>query len=341
MIYLQSGKVNIIIDGQFGSTGKGVLSSYIGATNHIDLSITNSSPNAGHTFYFNAKKYIFKHLPSTAITNKRSTIYLCAGSIINPEILLHEIDKYKIDTNRICIHPRAAIITQDDIKNEYIGACVKLSSTQNGVGRALARKINRSAELAKDNLLLKKFVNRLDITYLLNIGCTALMEVPQGMDLSLNSGFEYPYCTSREISISQALSDLTIHPKWLGNVIVSLRTMPIRVGNLTDHMGKEIGYSGNFYPDSKEDSWEKLNIKPELTTNTKRVRRIASFSYKQYVKMLDLFDPDYIFLNFANYLTDEQLSKMLINLKKVTHLGFGKTLDDIITVNTYLEEYNG
>ena len=91
MIKLQSGKLNIIIDGQFGSTGKGVLSSYVAANNHIDLAITNGSPNAGHTFYYNNKKYIVKHLPVSAVINKRSTIYLCAGSIINPDILLKEI----------------------------------------------------------------------------------------------------------------------------------------------------------------------------------------------------------------------------------------------------------
>ena len=212
MIKLSPCKVNILLDGQFGSTGKGVISSYINSTNHIDIAITNSSPNAGHTIYYNNKKYILKHLPTSAIVNKKSLIYLCAGSIINPDIFLNEIEKYQIDPDRICIHPRAAIILKKDIDYEHQGACVKLSSTQNGVGSALARKINRESLLARDIPKLKNFIKRINISDLLDTGCYAFMEVPQGMDLSLNSGFEYPYCTSREITVSQALSNVGVHP---------------------------------------------------------------------------------------------------------------------------------
>lgn len=331
---LLNGKLNILIDGQFGSTGKGLLSSYIGSINHIDLSITNSSPNAGHTFYFNNRKYVFKHLPVTCITNDRSIIYLCAGSIINPDILLQEILQYDIDSNRISIHPNAAVIEQDDILYEQEGACLKLSSTQNGVGKALSRKINRESKLAKGCDKLKPFINEIDISYYLDCGCVALIEVPQGMDLSLVSGLEYPYCTSREITISQALSDCQLHPKYLGNVVVCLRTYPIRVGNIIKD-GKEVGYSGPFYNDSIELTWDELHIDPEYTTNTNRIRRVATFSIKQYRKMLRLFNPNFILLNFCNYMNNDTLSDLLQKLPEITHLSFGPSLDDIIQRNYY------
>ena len=120
------------------------------------------------------------------------------------------------------------------------------------------------------------------------------------MDLSLNSGFAYPYCTSREITVSSTLSDVQVHPSYLGKVCVSIRTFPIRVGNIIDN-GSIVGYSGPFYPDSIELSWEDIGVEPELTTITKRERRVATFSYEQYNKMMRLYKPDYVLLNFANY----------------------------------------
>lgn len=329
---LTQGKLSIIIDGQFGSTGKGLLASYVAMLNHIDIGITNASANAGHTFYYNNKKHILKQLPVSAIISDRSTIYLCAGAIINPSILLKEITQYQIDTDRIAIHPRCAVITDSDIECESLpeSATTKLSSTQSGVGSALARKINRTATLAGDIPELASMIKELDIQYLLDRGCTALMEVPQGFDLSLSSGLSYPHCTSREITVSAAMADAQVHPSYLGKVIACLRTYPIRVGNITNHNGVEIGYSGPFYSDSREVSWEDIGVKPEYTTVTGRVRRVATFSMLQYKRMLSTIRPDYIFLNFANYLSKSDLLELLVKLPEVTHLGFGPTHNDII-----------
>ena len=321
--------MTVIIDGQFGSTGKGVLASYVAANNHIDVCISNGSPNAGHTFYWGGRKYVVKHLPASAIINKRSVIYLCAGSIINPKILLQELNQCNISDDRLMIHPRAAVIEEEDITAEHTGSCVKLSSTQNGVGHALSRKINRESGLAKNNPILKKYVQKIDFEYYLKQNLIFLMETSQGLDLSLNHGLAYPYCTSRDITVSQALSDLGLHPKYLGNVIVSIRTYPIRVGNLKID-NKEVGYSGPFYEDSREKTWEELGLTPEYTTNTKRIRRVATFSLQQYERMKFVLNPDYIFLNFANYLDNTKLQELLDIIPEVTHLGFGPTLDDIV-----------
>jgi len=197
-----------------------------------------------------------------------------------------------------------------------------------GVGSALVRKINRNATLAKDHLKLQKFIADINVQRLLDEGCTAFMEVPQGMDLSLNHGFAYPYCTSRDITPAAAMNDALVHPKYIGAIAVTLRTMPIRVGNVVED-GKEVGYSGPFYNDSVETTWRKLRIAREYTTRTKRVRRVASFSHTQYHKMLHVMQPDYVLLNFCNYLKRKELEKLLSSLKEVTHLGFGPTYYEI------------
>lgn len=335
MIKLDSGKLNIVIDGQFGSTGKGLLSNYIAINNHIDFSISNSGPNAGHTFYHNIgnnrndKKLIVKHLPVSGLINKHNTIYLCAGALINPEILIEEIENFSLDDNRLFIHPRASIIENVDLVEESLNDGVKqIASTMSGVGSSLIRKIKRNSNLADKNELLSKYISEINLHKYLVDNCTALIELPQGMDLSLNHGLSYPYCTSRDITIGQALNDANVHPKFLGKVCVSIRTFPIRVGNIIEN-NKIIGYSGPFWSDSIELSWEDIGVEKEYTTRTNRVRRIATFSMNQYHKMLDIYHPDYILLNFCNYLSHKDLTNLLNKLPEVTHLGFGPRQQDI------------
>ncbi len=326
---LKSGKLNVLIDGQFGSTGKGLVASYLGCYNHVDLAITNASMNAGHTFYIDGEKYVTKHLPITGILNKRSTIYLCAGAIIDPVYLLDELDRFGIAHDRVCIHPRCAVIEDVDRHYESKGSVKKIASTQSGVGSALIRKIDRSSKLAGNIPELKHMIKELDIDWHLDQGCIAIIEVPQGFSLSINSGYSYPHCTSREITVPAAISDVQIHPSYLGNVFSVIRTYPIRVGHIVED-GKIVGDSGPFYPDSKETSWDKIGVPAEFTTNTNRMRRVATFSFIEYKKMLNFFRPDYVFLNFANYLTLKKLQSLLKKLPEVTHVCFGPKIDDIL-----------
>ena len=326
---LKPGKLNILLDGQFGSTGKGLVASYLGWHNHVDIAITNASMNAGHTYYVDNKKYVTKHLPISGILNDKSTIYLCAGAIINPEFLIKELEDFDIDPDRVFIHPRCAIIEDIDINYEAEGSVKKIASTRSGVGSALIRKIDRSSKLAMGHPLLQNMIKEIDLNFYLNQGCTMLMEVPQGFSLSINSGYSYPHCTSREITVTAALSDAQLHPSYLGNVIVVIRTFPIRVGHIIEN-GKIIGNSGPFFPDSKETSWKKLGVDPEYTTNTKRVRRVATFSMIEYKKMLEMFHPDYVFLNFANYLELKPLQRLLKKLKEVTHVCVGPKIEDVL-----------
>ena len=226
------------------------------------------------------------------------------------------------------IHPRAAVIEQQDIDAEQEGSVKKIASTQSGVGSALVRKINRSAKLARDNPLLRSMARELNINHFLRGRKTAVMEVPQGFDLSINSGLSYPHCTSREITIPAALADAQVHPDNLGMVIVCIRTYPIRVGHIVED-GKMVGDSGPFYSDSTETSWENIGVEEERTTCTNRIRRVATFSMKQYKRMLKAFKPDYILLNFTNYLSERELSELLSKLPEVTHVSCGPKIEDV------------
>lgn len=323
---LTKGKLNITIDGQFGSTGKGLLNAWLTQNTDTapDICMTNASPNAGHTYVDDrGQKRTCFHLPVAGILLPKTHIYLCAGSIIDPVILAAEMADFNISADRVTIHPRACIVLPEHSAREQAesSGATKLASTRKGVGAALADKVARipgprtAAQFFEKNAAFN--CRAIDLPQEMNAGKTVLMEVPQGFGLSLNHGLSYPHCTSRDITVSAALNDAGVHPHYLGKTIVSLRTFPIRVGNIVES-GIEQGNSGPFYPDSREISWSDLGMMPELTTVTKRPRRIATFSALQYGDILRHLRPDTVFINFVNYFrTEAELHRFAETLRSV------------------------
>ena len=139
------------------------------------------------------------------------------------------------------------------------------------------------------------------------------LEVPQGFSLGLNQQF-FPYSTSRECSVMAGLNDACINPYYLGKVSMSIRTFPIRVGNIHDEHGDVIGWSGPHYDDQNELTWEEVGVEPEVTTVTKRVRRVFTFSMQQFEDAVKANRPDIIFLNFMNYLPEQEGADLAVNL---------------------------
>ncbi|MGI0026061.1 MAG: adenylosuccinate synthetase, partial [Nitrososphaera sp.] len=263
-----------------------------------------------------------------------------------PKVLENEIDDIERIMpevgdlrSRLLIHPRAAVIHELDISEEMgpHSQMTSIASTRHGVGVALSRKIRRMALLASEDGRLGQYISEVPLNWHLDNGETVVLEIPQGIGLGLNSGYKYPYTTSREVSVAQGLSDALIHPRFLGNIMMTLRTHPIRVGNIYDG-AKEIGNSGPFYEDSKEMTWENLGVQAEITTVTKRVRRVASFSSLQYTRSIELVRPTHVFLNFVNYLKgpsefQDLLKKMELAGKYPTHFGTGPSIDDVVNFN--------
>jgi adenylosuccinate synthase len=128
------------------------------------------------------------------------------------------------------------------------------------------------------------------------------------------------------------MADAQIDPRLLGDVILVVRTYPIRVGHIYDDKGVKIGDSGPFFPDSKELMWEQIGVTPEITTVTKRVRRVATFSQMQYDKALEELAPDYVHLSFCDYMNHDELQKLIETkmIKRPTHLGFGPSIIDVV-----------
>jgi len=334
-------KVNILVDGQFGSTGKGLMAGYIATKSKIDIAVSNCSPNAGHTCIIGGKKIICHQLPISGVINTDAHIFFTAGSIIDPEVLFQEMEEYGVKHDRVSIHPRAAVVNdtcrsyEHDLDNPFTG----FASTRSGTGAAMMRKVARGrggddiACIAEQCESLKPLIYELKLNMCINVeGKIVFMETSQGYGLGINSGYKYPYVTSREVSIGQFLSDAQVHPSYLGRVIMTMRTYPIRVGHIMD--GNHIlGNSGPFYYDGKELSWNTLGVEPELTTLTKRPRRIAKFSITQMEEACEALQPDVTFLNFCNYMDDDGVERLASMITKETEkpllLGYGPSVEDI------------
>lgn len=337
--FVEPGKINMILDGQFGSTGKGLIASVLAEYCHIDVAVGRLSPNAGHTFYWHGKKHVSKMLPVTGIMQERTQIFLSAGSVIDLDEFFKEVDTYGFDEYKVQIHPRAAVVTKENKEEEARADGVKrIASTQSGAGAARASKLMRKNPLAANVDALKPFViSHRDIAdYVWNFKknkLCVLVETGQGFDLGLQFGFDYPHCTSVDCLPSSVLADIGAHPHDLGNVMMTMRTYPIRVGNITEGESL-VGYSGDVYPDSKELTWEELQQIPELTTVTKRVRRVFSFSIEQYRRSLQFIRPTHIFLNFYNYLKKEDIDSQwyqeMCKIRLPHYAGLGPTVNDVV-----------
>lgn len=311
---------HVLVDGQFGSTGKGAFAAYLARAAVLSKSIdyfggviSSSGPNSGHTSYFGDEKIVLKQLPTFAIhahlRGHTIPVYLSAGAVVDPFVLRDEAERFpKIP---IFVHPNAAYVTQMDKEVEKSGSIMEIASTQSGTGAALARKVLRQRgaicahnmyDMPKNVVILEHRMKWEKEAY--------FVEVAQGFSLGINSWF-YPHVTSRECTVMQAIADARIPPRQVMRTFMCFRTYPIRVGNLGEHS------SGDWYGDQIETSWDELRVEAELTTVTKRIRRVATFSIDQFREAITANDPDWIALNFMNYLNEMDQARFLQQIRDV------------------------
>ena len=230
-------------------------------------------------------------------------VHLSAGAVIDRDVLTKEAEEFP--ELPIFVHPNAAIVTDEDRRAEETGSIAEVAGTRSGTGEALVRKIRREPKaIAKYSLGCLAPNITLEDRWVFPERYCYFMEVSQGFSLGINSEF-YPKVTSRECTVMQGLADARIAPRHLARTYMAIRTYPIRVGNVDGFS------SGEWYPDQHEVNWEDLNVPPELTTVTKRVRRVATFSEYQFRDALNANDPDYVFISHLDYLRPENKSRFL------------------------------
>lgn len=300
----QNDLVDVIVGGQFGSEGKGQIAAHIAP--EYDCLMRVGGPNAGHTVFEKPTNHVFHLLPSGSHRAPNAKLLIGPGAVLNLEKILEEIREFNIEKGRLVIDQNAIIISQKDIENEGL-VKDRISSTGQGVGFATAgniisRLLNEDKHKAKHFKELKPFLGNThhELELIFSAGKRVLLEGTQGTGLSLHHGL-YPHVTSRDTTVSGCLSEAGISPKRVRKVIMVTRTYPIRVGGLSGpFLSKELDMKTVALRAGKDP--DDLT-KKEITTTTKKNRRIAEFSWALFRKACELNSPTDIALTFTDYIS--------------------------------------
>jgi adenylosuccinate synthase len=277
---------------------------------------------------------VHKVLPNGVVAANCKYAMIGPGAVFDINRLfdeMDELDKIGYDHFKVIIHPNSVVLQGAHRKIEQ--ANVVIGSTMQGSGAAMVHKIQRNPDdspCAMDVLPTHvnhriRVVSVAEYNGILMQAKSILCEGAQGFSLGINERF-YPFCTSRDCTPARFLADMGIPLHYLNQVIGTARTYPIRVGN------PEGGYSGGCYEDQDELTWDQIGVPPELTTVTQRERRVFTFSPGQIADALWACDPQVIFLNFCNYVKDEEQMKEMIDCFRGRYLyqGYGPTVKDVV-----------
>lgn len=375
-----SGKVTVVLDSQAGSCGKGKFIGYLAQKDNASFAINNFMSNAGHTY--EDDKYgrvMTQHLP-TSMVNPGTQLYIGPGAAITPSILFDEILHYRdiIGDREIVINPRAMVIKPEHAEKEK--QIIRSGSTFKGCGAACADKVMRvpgtqlfgewyryedwsevvGQKMDRDsvNFILSHVRvedGMFDLNNAIDCGESVMIEGSQGCDLDINYGLPYPNTTSRQCHAGQLVADCGISPRLVTDIVMIMRPYPIRISNKTN-IGIDI--SSGDYDGSQELTWDEIKKRcgapegvdfGEMTTVTKKMRRVFEMNWDrlEYVTLLNR--PACIALNFVQYLDYNALGcKKLRDLPskvrsfidrvedvtnvKVGLIGTGAKNDDIIDV---------
>ncbi|MGE4385676.1 MAG: adenylosuccinate synthetase [Endomicrobiaceae bacterium] len=292
--------ITIVVGGQWGSEGKGKVAHWYAKANNIQYVVRVGGSNSGHTVIDSKNnRHIFRMLPTSAI-EKNVVCVLPAGTYIDLDILKQEISNSGIQNKHLKIHPNAVIIT-DEFKNLEINNNLSKSigSTGSGTGAAVIARINRNKgiQFAKDVSFLNQYI--CDTTELLrevlDKDQNVLVEGTQGYGLSVLHSNTYPFVTSRDTTAAGFLSETGLSPLDVSNIIMVIRSYPIRVGGNSGPLPNEITWSDV----TKKSGGQRELL--EFTSVTNKVRRVAMFDSEIVKKAIAVNKPTIIVLNHCDY----------------------------------------
>lgn len=271
----------IIVGGQYGSEGKGKVTLLTALQYDSPWVVRCGGPNSGHTTRVDNNETILRQLPAAA-THRGAKLALAAGCVVDEGLLIQEIEQCCLDPKRVVVDPRGVLVRSFDRKREN-ELCSEIASTGSGAGAAAARRMlrGRDVRLVEHSSKLRDYVTVATVAprlhQALELGERVIVEGTQGFGLSLYHGQRYPYLTSKDTTASAFAMEAGIAPSAVSDVIMVVRTFPIRVG----------GPSGTLI---HEISWENIrqlsgatHREPEYTSVTNRLRRVGRFDLEAVV----------------------------------------------------------
>lgn len=273
-------RLQVVVGGQYGSEAKGACTAFLArkaAENGPTAVIRVAGPNAGHTAYDDqGRAWALRQVPVAAVVHPDVELFVGAGSEVDLDVLADEVTQLEDAgiriADRLTVDAQATIIESrhKEAEVQLVGA---VGSTGKGIGAARAERLMRQAAVARDHqawfddagIHVGENTAHTFHHYAGIAEASVLIEGTQGYGLGLHAG-HYPQCTSSDCRAVDFMAMAGIDPNWFDEyeAWVVMRTYPIRV-------------AGNSGPLKGETSWEELGFEPELTTVTKKVRRVGQW----------------------------------------------------------------
>lgn len=294
--------VTVIVGGQYGSEGKGKVVAHLALADDADFVVRCGGPNSGHTVDVEGRIFELKQVPA-GFVNRRSRLLIAPGAMIDPSLLLHEIQLCGLTSEQIGVDLNAGVIESLDRAQESENQLrERLGSTGVGMGSAVSRRTLRRKDFrtAADVPEIRPFLTsvREELGPAIRQDAVVLVEGTQGFGLSLYHTEEWPFCTSRDTTAHSFLGEVGVGVRNF-DVVMAVRTYPIRVG----------GHSG---PLKNEVSWDDVTERSgypvplaEYTTTTKRLRRVAEFDWDLVLRAVAANHPSHLALHGLDYIDYE------------------------------------
>lgn len=253
----------IVQGGQWGSEGKGQVAAKLCIERNMDYAVRTGGVNAGHTVHYDGKVYKMQQLP-TGWVNSKTKLVVGAGAYINPAILKKEIGEIiktgRTETNsaRLMIDSRAGIHLEKHAersakanRHHLIGATGKGCSeaiVDKIQGRGTSRGIlfkdwlgGQGWDQGRDSLPFHLCDTELILNEAYDQGEGILLEGTQGQMLDLHLG-PYPYTTHKQVGPANWLSETGLSPNLKYEIVMVVRTYPIRVAGNSGPMPGEMDW---------------------------------------------------------------------------------------------------
>lgn len=293
--------LTVVAGGQYGSEGKGKVCSHLAHVDRVDFMVRCGGPNSGHTVDSGGRRHVLRQVPAGVLC-PQTRLLIAAGALIDVDVLVGEIELFRIGPERLGIDRNAFIIEAADRESErQSGLRDSCGSTLSGMGSAVSRRVMRGkgARTAKGVPGLQAFFSDVsqELGYAVQKGESVVVEGTQGFGLSLYHTPCYPFATSRDTTAGSFLGEVGLGPTCVDRVFMAVRTYPIRVAGNSGPMGREITWeevqrrSGYPYPIA------------EFTSVTGNLRRVAEFDLELVRRAARANGATEIALHGADYLS--------------------------------------
>jgi adenylosuccinate synthase len=192
--------------------------------------------------------------------------------------------------------------------------------------------------LAKDCPSLAKYIgDGLDVI-LSHEDC--IIEGNQGFGLSLLHSPYYPYVTSRDTTASGILSEVGMSPFLIDDIILVLRSFPIRVAGNSGPLANECTWEDVTTYNAYNSSNSKIVPIIEYTSVTQKIRRVGFFDPEIVKLAIKYNQPTKIVLNHVDYLSST-LDRQILNTQlRDIQDSIDRKIDYIGTSRSEIQEIN-